>query len=232
MLPDDIGSEQLAGLTAALASVEASLTPATTKQRRACLLALVAVYPPRDEGEDLAKTRFDLYHQTLREVPGDVLWDACMACLRKLKFFPMPAEILKEAEALLSVRRRSLVHLRALRDYQMVRPEAPLRLSQDEQDRRRKIVEDVRKKIAASPPPLDEPNSMWIEAAVVTIEGEPEMSDLATAILRARIQHAGGKIGADIDYLKKAATADARIAWPWLKRRGWTAQEAVEMEEV
>lgn len=231
-LPEDIGSEQLAGLTAALSSVEASLVPATTKQRRACLLALVSVYPPRDEAEEVAKTRFDLYHQTLRDVPGDILWDACMACLRKLKFFPMPSEILKEAEALLCARRRALVQLRALRDYQAVRPEAPLRLSQEEQDRRRKIVDDVRRKIAASAPPSDEPNSMWIEAAVVTIEDEPEMSDLATAILRARIQHAGGQVGADIEYLKRAATADARIAWPWLKRRGWTAQEAMEIEEV
>lgn len=231
-LPDSIGSEQMTGLTAALYSVEGSLIPATTNQRRACLLALVSVYPPRDEAEEVARTRFDLYHQTLRDVPADVLWTACMACLRKLKFFPMPAEILKEAEIVLGARRRSLAQLKALRHYRIERTPVATRLSDEERERRRKMVEDVQKKLAATAPAPDHPNNMWLEAGTVIIQGEPEVSDLATAILAARIQLCGGKIGADIEYLKKSAMEDARIAWPWLRRRGWTAQEAVEIEET
>ena len=223
MLPAFVTPRDIGGVSGAVEQAEDALTPASTNQRRACLLALVTVYPPRDDDEEVSKRRFTLYHEALRDLPADVLWDACMECVRTVTFFPMPAEIRKAAEPMMGKRRRMLVQLKALRDYRIERPEPLQRLSTEEQARRRAMIDATMKKMAASAPEPELPRGVTLESAVIAIEGEPEVGDIATAILRARIKASAASLHGNIEWLKKAALADAREVWPFLERRGWKA---------
>lgn len=225
-LPASLPDDALTGVTLGVEAAAKALEPATTKQRRACLVAMVAVYPPRDDDEAASKVRFDIYHEALRDIPADILWLACMECMKTIKFFPMPAEIRNAAEALLRMRRIDLARMKALRDYRRIREESVEALTEEEQARRAAASDALRRTLDAVSPLAAVEESRGVEATTVVVEGEPEVSDLATAILRARLAACGGRIGSDVAFLKKAALADARLVWPWLQRRGWRALEA------
>lgn len=228
-LPAQVEDDDLMGVTAALQSVERALAPATTQQRRACFLALLAVYPPRNAGAEMERARFDLYHKTLDHLPPDILWAACLECVRGVKFFPMPAEINEAAKPALSERLKTASRLRGLRDYTRVRPEAPLNLTDEERLRRRMQTEDLRRTLAADGLTEMDKREQAVAAAVVIVPDEPEISDLATAIVRARIA-ASKPSNVNLDFMKSMALADARQAWPFLKARGWTALKSEGVE--
>lgn len=210
------------GLTAALEAQERTMEPATTRQRRACLLALVTVYPPRAGDEETNTARFNLYHDALREYPADVLWDACVECVKTLKFFPAPAEIRAEAEKIIAERRFTISRLRAFKDYAVEYDQPEAEPVEADRERRRADAAAWRKSLATQGVSEVERKEEMIAAAVIAVTAEPEVSDLATAILRARLAASQAR-NLDLAYLKEIALADARAAWPWLKARGWTA---------
>jgi hypothetical protein len=222
-------AEELMGIAAAIDAAEKSLRPATTPQRRACLLALLSVYPPRQADENMQKARFDVYHKTLSDLPPDILWDACLHCVAKIKFFPMPAEIREAAAAALNSRLMVVSKLRGLRDYERVEREVPQNLTEDDRARRKVQIEGWRRALAAGGLAENDKNDRSADVVAVVEPEEPEISDLATAILRARV---GTQVlkRSDLAFLKEKALSDARRAWPWLKSRGWMAPKSEEIQ--
>ena len=227
-LPRGLRSEDVMGVSAALTVQERGIKPSTTEERKLCFLKLAAVYPPRDGEEAEERTRFNVYHDALRDIPADLLWEACMDCVKTIRFFPQPSEIRGFALPKLQARLEAVGRLRALRDYRVVETEDGA-LTEEQRARRKKLADELRGALAGSVEEMaSDPDA---PIATVRLDGEPEVNSIATAILRSRMAECG--VGEDglankqnIDFLKKRAIADARFVWPWLRTRGWKAPEA------
>lgn len=201
------------------------MRPATSRERTACFLELASVYPARDGGEAVQQVRFEAYHDALKHLPADILRDACKHCIATQKFFPMPAEILVAAESSFAARAITTSRLKALRDYQLVDPEHYVALSEDERRRRTKMIHAAKTSFADGADVtaiLQTENRL--SQTVVKLEMEPEVGDLATALLRARVS-ADGAGHLDMDFAKTVAISDARAMWIYLKARGWRSME-------
>ena len=214
------------GVSAALTVQERGIRPSTTEERKVCFIKLAAVYPARDGEEGEQRTRFNLYHDALREIPGDILWEACMDCVKTIKFFPQPSEIRGFAIPRLQQRLEMVGRLRSLRDYRVIEADADEEMTEEQRDRRKQLANELRNALAEPVEEMaSEPDA---PIAAVRLDGEPEVSSLATAILRSRMTECGvvedgASAKQNIDFLKKRAIADARFVWPWLKTRGWQA---------
>lgn len=101
----------------ALGEVERSLTPASEEQIAAAL-ATVSLALPTGKGlsDDEEVGRLELYIRALSDVPADILHDACMEAVKRLKFFPKVAELREFASKELARRHWTLATLRMMAD--------------------------------------------------------------------------------------------------------------------
>lgn len=213
------GEIQRQGLTALIHSVEQSLTPATTRQRRAGLLALISLYPVSGPSDDVAaqETRFNLYHDALRDLPPDIFWAACVECVKTCRFFPLPAELRTHAIGPLGTRTALLVRLRAIRDYERDERDSE---PQEPAEVRAARAAQLRELLAAAKPA---PTQAFNAADAALPDDDPEVKDIAAAIFFAR--EVPGMNERERDYLRRVAMTDGRKVWQHLKSLDWQGRK-------
>lgn len=86
--------EQRAAIPAAIALIEPSLVPATPEQIASSLGTVALALPTGKSMSDREEGgRLELYIKALSDIPADILNDACMEAIKRLKFFPKVAEL-------------------------------------------------------------------------------------------------------------------------------------------
>ncbi len=111
----DVEADDPDAVEAAIAKVEAAMTPGTADDCDGWLVMLQAACAKRAESEVAAEVALTLYSAALRQYPADVAKAACMhfALRRGTNWFPALGELLEVADRLVEPRKAMLAALKA-----------------------------------------------------------------------------------------------------------------------